>query len=239
MATLLPVSHHLVGAAEVARMLGVSRQRVNELIRTNADFPEPEAELSAGRIWSRSMVEGWMRVHRLAKEAVTVTEIAGVTVAAVHAFEEVSGPAERFLKRRPVMVDLRDTDQLLARRVVDFCTGLVYGQRGQVETFFDRVLLMTPKAKEVDESTRRHLTGYLTGDQPGVPADRYMLQKAAEYCREAHGLIIGPLTAEQIVRELLPASGVSMEVVGADVETGSPKKVTVTRGDLSSWELRS
>jgi hypothetical protein len=51
--------HHLVGVAEIAEMLGVSRQRVNVIVKTHPDFPEPEAELSAGRIWLRSAVVAW------------------------------------------------------------------------------------------------------------------------------------------------------------------------------------
>ncbi len=52
---------HLVGVAEIAEMLGVTRQRVNQLIKEAADFPTPEAELSAGRIWRRDAVEEWAR----------------------------------------------------------------------------------------------------------------------------------------------------------------------------------
>jgi predicted DNA-binding transcriptional regulator AlpA/ATP-dependent Clp protease ATP-binding subunit ClpA len=54
--------HHLLGVAEIATMLGLSRQRVNQLIQQD-DFPAPEAELSAGRIWSRDAVEAWVASH--------------------------------------------------------------------------------------------------------------------------------------------------------------------------------
>jgi predicted DNA-binding transcriptional regulator AlpA len=53
---------HLLGVAEIAAMLGLSRQRVNQLIQAD-DFPAPEAELSAGRIWSRAAVETWVAAH--------------------------------------------------------------------------------------------------------------------------------------------------------------------------------
>lgn len=51
----------LVGVAEVAEMLGVSRQRVHAIMTTHADFPKPVAELSAGRVWLREDVETWKR----------------------------------------------------------------------------------------------------------------------------------------------------------------------------------
>jgi predicted DNA-binding transcriptional regulator AlpA len=48
-----------VGAAEIARILGVSRQRVHELRRTHADFPDPLATLSQGAIWDRDEIQNW------------------------------------------------------------------------------------------------------------------------------------------------------------------------------------
>jgi predicted DNA-binding transcriptional regulator AlpA len=49
--------------SEIAKMLGVSRQRVNQLVADYEDFPPPEAELAAGRIWSRTAVEEWITQH--------------------------------------------------------------------------------------------------------------------------------------------------------------------------------
>jgi len=53
------VSHHLVGTAEIAELLGVSRQYVDRLTRHDPTFPAPEAELKSGRVWTRSKVERW------------------------------------------------------------------------------------------------------------------------------------------------------------------------------------
>jgi predicted DNA-binding transcriptional regulator AlpA len=52
--------HHLVGAAEIGRMLGVSRQRVQQLV-SREGFPEPEAVLEMGKVWKRSDIEDWAR----------------------------------------------------------------------------------------------------------------------------------------------------------------------------------
>ena len=50
----------LVGVYEIAEMLGVTRQRIDQLSRA-ADFPAPEATLQSGRIWKREDVETWAR----------------------------------------------------------------------------------------------------------------------------------------------------------------------------------
>jgi len=53
-----------LGVTELARTLGVSRQRVAEL-RVRPDFPAPVASLAAGPVWRdstlRRFVEGWER----------------------------------------------------------------------------------------------------------------------------------------------------------------------------------
>ena len=53
----------LVGVAEIAEMLGRTRQRVHQLIRENHDFPQPVAELSAGKIWLRQDIQAWVEKH--------------------------------------------------------------------------------------------------------------------------------------------------------------------------------
>jgi prophage regulatory protein len=53
---------HLVGAAEIAAMLGVSRQRVQQLI-SRPDFPKPDAVLAMGKVWRTEDVQAWAKAH--------------------------------------------------------------------------------------------------------------------------------------------------------------------------------
>jgi predicted DNA-binding transcriptional regulator AlpA len=53
--------HHLVGVTEIAEMLGLSRQRVNQMVRDDPVFPRPEAELTGGRVWRTEVIEEWAR----------------------------------------------------------------------------------------------------------------------------------------------------------------------------------
>ena len=48
----------VVAAAEVAAMLGVSRQRVTQLT-AKTGFPAPVTTLSVGKIWSYDDVRSW------------------------------------------------------------------------------------------------------------------------------------------------------------------------------------
>ncbi len=50
----------LVGVAEIATLLSVTTQRVDQLARTKG-FPEPVAVISAGRIWLLKDIERWAK----------------------------------------------------------------------------------------------------------------------------------------------------------------------------------
>lgn len=52
----------LAGLHEVAEILGVSRQRADQLARY-AGFPKPVVELKGGRIWKRSDVQRWKKAR--------------------------------------------------------------------------------------------------------------------------------------------------------------------------------
>lgn len=49
----------LVGISEIAEMLRVSRQRVDRISRTDPEFPNPVADIHAGRIWDRADIRAW------------------------------------------------------------------------------------------------------------------------------------------------------------------------------------
>jgi predicted DNA-binding transcriptional regulator AlpA len=50
----------LVGASDIARMLGISRQRVYQLVR-QPPFPKPVAKLARGLMWDRRAIEALRR----------------------------------------------------------------------------------------------------------------------------------------------------------------------------------
>ena len=52
--------HHLVGASEIGELLGVTRQRIDQLAK-EPGFPAPTVELAAGRVWVKEDVEEWAR----------------------------------------------------------------------------------------------------------------------------------------------------------------------------------
>ncbi|HSH59428.1 MAG TPA: hypothetical protein VK988_07265 [Acidimicrobiales bacterium] len=55
----------LVGVAELAEILEVSRARASELARSSSDFPPPTVRLASGPVWTepsvRRFIEAWRR----------------------------------------------------------------------------------------------------------------------------------------------------------------------------------
>jgi prophage regulatory protein len=60
---LMTMGKYLMGAGEIGDRLGVSRQRVQQLI-SKPDFPKPYDELQMGKVWRITDVEEWIRDKR-------------------------------------------------------------------------------------------------------------------------------------------------------------------------------
>jgi predicted DNA-binding transcriptional regulator AlpA len=50
----------LAGISEIAALLGVSRQRANQLAKRE-DFPRPLDRIASGPVWKRSDIERWAK----------------------------------------------------------------------------------------------------------------------------------------------------------------------------------
>lgn len=74
----------LVGMSEVAELLGLSRQRVNEMVRDRNDVPMPVVRLKAGPVWRKSdwstFQSGWQRKPGKRAKKVTVAPAAAMPV---------------------------------------------------------------------------------------------------------------------------------------------------------------
>jgi cell division inhibitor SepF len=66
--------------------------------------------------------------------------------------------ADRFMAKQPVIVNLQGVEADVARRIIDFASGVCYGGGGQMERITHQVYLMTPSDVEVSEEDRRRLT---------------------------------------------------------------------------------
>lgn len=81
------------------------------------------------------------------------------TVVAPESFDDAKDVADRFKANQPVVMDLADADRDLARRLIDFSSGMCYALGGNMERVTPGVYLLTPSGVEVSGEERRRLAG--------------------------------------------------------------------------------
>ena len=84
------------------------------------------------------------------------------SLAAIHRaepkrFDEAREIGERYRRGVPVIINLQGTEDPVARRLVDFASGLVFGLDGKIEPVAQRVYLLTPANMEVSAEDRERL----------------------------------------------------------------------------------
>jgi cell division inhibitor SepF len=72
-------------------------------------------------------------------------------------FNDVEEVGDRFRSEIPVIVNLAGASEPVAKRLLDFASGLIYGLDGRIERVGDRVFLLTPKNVDVSTEERRRL----------------------------------------------------------------------------------
>ncbi|CAN5138657.1 hypothetical protein BH20ACT9_BH20ACT9_06610 [soil metagenome] len=73
-------------------------------------------------------------------------------------FNDVEEIGERFRNGIPVIMNLAGANEGVAKRLLDFASGLIYGLDGRIERVGDRVFLLTPLGVDVSTEERRQLT---------------------------------------------------------------------------------
>ncbi len=74
-------------------------------------------------------------------------------------FNEAREVADHFKQGTAVIMNLQSTEDSIARRLVDFASGLVYGLDGKIELVANRVYLLTPANVEVSAEDREKIAG--------------------------------------------------------------------------------
>jgi cell division inhibitor SepF len=72
-------------------------------------------------------------------------------------FNDVQDVADKFKDHIPVILNLQGTDTDLAKRLIDFSSGLTYALDGGMQRIADKVFLLTPRNVEVSAEERARL----------------------------------------------------------------------------------
>lgn len=101
-----------------------------------------------------------VRDDRAARRDAVVTAIPTPATAKLHlvqpsAFNDAQEIGDKFREGISVIMNLVGADPKLARRLVDFASGLAYGLRGSMQAVTDSVYLLTPAGVQVSAEERR------------------------------------------------------------------------------------
>ncbi len=74
-----------------------------------------------------------------------------------HSFNDAQEVADRFKQETPVILNLQTTDGELAKRLIDFASGLTYALEGGMQKIADKTFMLTPRNVEVSAEEKARL----------------------------------------------------------------------------------
>lgn len=98
-----PSQPQVLGVAEVAALLGVSRQRLAVIRREHESFPEPFATLAATPLWYCSAIEQWLKSWPRRPGSRGSAALLGATTAAVFMMAADPGAIESLTKALAIL----------------------------------------------------------------------------------------------------------------------------------------
>lgn len=118
------------------------------------DWAEPEQPMRPMTSTSARRRHG-----RANLEAVPARPSAGHKVHLVipRSFNDAQSIADRFKDSVPVILNLQNADAELAKRLIDFSSGLTYALNGSMQRVADKVFLLTPRDVEVSAEERARM----------------------------------------------------------------------------------
>jgi cell division inhibitor SepF len=72
-------------------------------------------------------------------------------------FNDAQQVADKFKRDVPVIINLQDADHELAKRMIDFASGLTYALDGGMQRIADKVFMLTPRNVELSAEERARL----------------------------------------------------------------------------------
>src|SRR5215218_1298803 len=74
-----------------------------------------------------------------------------------YSFNDAQEVADKFKQDTPVILNLQTTDSELAKRLIDFTSGLTYAPGGGMQKIADKTFLLTPRNVEVSAEEKARL----------------------------------------------------------------------------------
>ena len=118
---------------------------------------DPDLERDHGQ---RDYGHSGSSLHSVPTGAASVTGVTPqvrVHIAEPKSFTDAQSIADRFRQGTPVILNLTATKADVAKRMLDFASGLTYGLGGGLQKVSEKVFMLTPHNVEVSDAERRRL----------------------------------------------------------------------------------
>lgn len=134
-------------------------KRISKYSRDNKDAKLVKIEEPKIIKTSENKNSSWFRNPRgVSKlEEVKMEKKTKVFVIEPNMFEDSQTIGDRFKNDIPVIVNLQNESSEVAKRIIDFCSGLTYALDGSIEKVADKVFLITPSNVEVTSEEKELL----------------------------------------------------------------------------------
>lgn len=97
------------------------------------------------------------RAQRTAALRSVTAPQARVHIVEPRSFNDAQQIGDKFKANIPVIINLQASNAELAKRLIDFASGLTYGLDGGMQRIAEKVFLLTPSSVEVSAEERRRL----------------------------------------------------------------------------------
>ena len=122
-------------------------------------MPTPGSVVPAGGARGRRPLGRNGQTRAARGRGVTVPASASQRVHLVipRSFNDAQSIADKFKESVPVILNLQSADAELAKRLIDFSSGLTYALNGGMQRVADKVFLLTPRNVEVSAEERARM----------------------------------------------------------------------------------
>ncbi len=121
--------------------------------------PEPIASSGGVRTLHREAPDSGVTIQTrpAVVRPITTVQSPKVHVVAPVGFNDAQEIGDKLKANQPVIVNLQGANRDLARRLIDFASGLTYALDGGMQRIADKVFLLTPRNVEVSAEERARL----------------------------------------------------------------------------------
>ena len=119
------------------------------------DWTDPEPEAARTSVLRPAAQPRYAEPRRL--RGVDSAPTSRVHLVLPRSFNDAQQIADRFKEGVPVILNLQGSDQELAKRLIDFGSGLTYALDGGMQRVADKVFLLTPRNVEVSAEERARM----------------------------------------------------------------------------------